>query len=125
MLVSCGIDVEEISRFDRYLSQPPEQSAFLRLVCHPDEIQHLKSDPERGFPLAFCAKEAVFKSLDRSWTNSLLDWKEIQLRMAGDRVQLHFSGAVNLRLNELGVNRWETNHRLTDEFAMFSILLYR
>lgn len=125
MLVSCGIDVEEVSRFDKYLSETPEQSAFVRLVYHTEEIRHLRTDPGRGFPLAFCAKEAVFKALGRSWTNSPLDWKEIQLRLNSNNANLTFSGAVHQRLIELGINRWQTDHRLTDQYAMFSILLFR
>lgn len=125
MVVSCGIDAEELSRFDKHLPDPPESSAFIRLVYTPDEIRHLQQFPDTGFPLAFCAKEAVFKALGRSWTNSTLDWKEIQLRLHDGCESLLFTGAVKARLDELGITRWQTSWSMDKEFAMFSVCLLR
>lgn len=79
MVFGCGIDTEELFRFRKYTQAFPV-SPFVHMVLSEEEIaNYLQYDSDICLSLAFTCKEAVFKALGNSWTNSPIDWKEIRL----------------------------------------------
>ena len=64
-LVGCGVDAEQIHRFDKFL----EGKKPWPFVYSPGEIAHHRSlpHPSRGFCASFCCKEAVLKALQHSF----------------------------------------------------------
>jgi phosphopantetheine--protein transferase-like protein len=76
MIYGIGIDIEEKSRFKKHLND----NSFLNLICSSNELSKNKNIPiERFLPISFSCKEALFKSLGKSWTNSEIDWKDFFL----------------------------------------------
>jgi phosphopantetheine--protein transferase-like protein len=76
----CGIDIEELSRFTKHLSDTTKIPPFANVVFTESEIEsNLKNSPELTFALGFSCKEAFFKALGISWTNSKISWRDIEL----------------------------------------------
>lgn len=60
---AIGIDIEEIERFEPYISNK-NNSLLLRLFTQ-DEIEYcfVQANPAQNLAARFCAKEAVYKAL--------------------------------------------------------------
>ena len=70
--VSCGIDIEEINRFKKFVTFPDTIEPFISNVFTSDEIScSLTYGSLLPFALGFSCKEAVFKAFARALKNAL------------------------------------------------------
>jgi phosphopantetheine--protein transferase-like protein len=129
VVISCGIDIEELSRFSSKLPSKEAVPAFSEIVFTRKEIEHnLDSDPHIRFPLCFCCKEAFFKALGGSWTTSDITWKDIEL-LFNDKKNIN---DFNVRLNGFAQKKFELMNcgsfdceiEYNDEFVVFHVILY-
>ena len=98
MVVGCGIDTEEKSRFSKHISDF-KSSEFISMVFTESEKENfLVYGPELCVPIAFSFKEAMFKALGNSWTTSALDWKDMEIKFQSNpedkNYELFFSGVA-------------------------------
>ena len=104
--ISCGIDIEEIMRFSKYITPPITDKGFIRLVYTiKEQEQYHNLDPLSCYATSFCCKEAVFKALNPSDSNSPVDWKEIELFFSEDyshKPKVKLSGTAKQIFNDLG-----------------------
>ncbi len=123
-VIGCGIDVEELSRFDRHTGG--NDDALLSDICTEREISNICGDERVCAALRFSCKEAFFKALGRSWTNSSIGWKEIELLFIGPglenfRVEVH--GYAGELLSEKNARIGETSFDFNDEVVIFTVIL--
>lgn len=128
--VCCGIDLEEIGRFRKFVTFPDSVEPFITSVFTSEEIKRsLAFGSLLPFAIGFSCKESVFKAFGISWTNSSIKWHEVELLF-------HEPGNINnyeLRLNgyalrlfrEKGYDRFETFVDYTSEFVVFRFLLIK
>ncbi|MEN8263450.1 MAG: 4'-phosphopantetheinyl transferase superfamily protein [Nitrospirota bacterium] len=119
-----GIDIEELSRFDKYTEN--NDYSFMENYCTEHELINLCDDNRVRFALSFSCKEAFFKALGESWTNSNILWTDIELLFDGPgfdnyRVLVHNYAKELLEKNNAGIG--ETSFDYNEEFVMFQVIL--
>lgn len=120
----CGVDIEELNRFDKFLSN--EDDSIMRDICSTRELENLCGNKRVRFALRFSCKEAFFKALGVSWTNSNISWKDIELLFSGQgfekyRVELGNYAKEILEKNNARIQ--EAYFDYNDEFVRFAVVL--
>lgn len=127
---SCGIDIEEIERFEKYYASDTTISPGLLddLFTEYERIQNRDFGPKAA-TLSFCCKEAVFKAAGKSWRNSDFFWTDIELDLQGDKGflkhKLNFYGAVLDFIQKREVRIIKSDFEINDSYAIFKIVFYR
>lgn len=128
-IAGCGIDIEELARFSRHLPVNESIPDLWHMISTEEEISiNRQFSPHVSFPLSFSCKEAMFKALGRSWTNSNISWKEIELifqdhQLGGDFL-IRLSGHALARYRALNCTRIESAFSFTDDYVIFQIILH-
>jgi holo-[acyl-carrier protein] synthase len=105
MIVSTGIDILEISRFDGV--RPGLLARFLTRVYTPDELAEA-GDSQETWAGLFAAKEAVSKALGTGI--GPVSWRDIEIRNgpAGEpRLTLH--GKADKIARQKGLSHWSVS----------------
>ena len=123
----CGIDIEEFDRFRKYFPLEDEVPDLFRMVFTEEEIsRNRKILRHITFLMAFSCKEAVFKAFGRSWTNSRLDWREIEIIFKDqddlNNYEIRLDGYAKLLFDEMGCTRLESSFEYDDEFVVSEVL---
>lgn len=129
IVAGCGIDIEELIRFKKKKFSEKEVDGFSEMVYSADEISNnLKSSADIRFPLCFSCKEAFFKALGVSWTNSDISWKDIELLFPHENDLLNYnvrlSGYARELYEEKRCRRYETHLEINDEFVVVQVVLF-
>jgi phosphopantetheine--protein transferase-like protein len=127
-VIGCGIDLEEFSRFKKHLPSQTEITGFARLVYTPAEIAcNLTILPEFTFPLGFSCKEAFFKALGVSWTNSKISWKDIELLFFNAKNLREYTIKLTGYAEELchvkKCNKIESDFEYNSKYVIFEVIL--
>lgn len=98
------------------------------MIFTEDEIgRNRKISPELTFPLAFSCKEAVFKALGRSWSNSDISWKDIELIFKDERnlndFEVRLSGYAKVLLEEKSCKEVRASFDISPDYVIFEVLL--
>ena len=97
-------------------------------ICTERELMNVDGDKRVRFALSFSCKEAFFKALGVSWTNSIISWKDIELLFSGpgfDSYKVHLHGYAKelLLKNKAGIG--EISFDFNDEFVLFQVVLLK
>ena len=127
-VLGCGIDIEELIRFDSKIPSGRNLPGFAQLVYTPFEIEsYSKINSEYTFPLSFSCKEAFFKALGVSWTNSYITWKDIELVFHDENNlndhSIRLSGYAEELFNEKKCRCYKSEFELTDRYIIFQVVL--
>jgi phosphopantetheine--protein transferase-like protein len=122
----CGLDIEELSRFDKHLENGP--FSLMEDICTRGELNNPCEDKKVRLALSFSCKEAFFKAFGVSWTNSTISWKDIELLFNGPRfdsykVHLHNHAKNILIKNKACIG--EISFDFNDEFVLFQVVLVK
>jgi holo-[acyl-carrier protein] synthase len=94
-ILGTGIDVIEVERIERALSDPVTGSRFRARVFTPGEIEYCESRGKprfQSYAARFAAKEATMKALGTGW-NRNVGWSEIEVvRRRGSAPTIVLSG---------------------------------
>ena len=125
--VRCGVDIEEIGRFNKFIHLPDKVEPFIYRVFTKQEIENnLKFHSLLPFALGFSAKEAMFKALGISWTNSSISWQEIELLMPNsadiNQNSIQLSGFAKKYSSEHKIHISQTNMEYDDNCVIFRII---
>ena len=122
----CGIDIEELIRFDKFLAN--DDYSLIEDICTKREFDNLCKDKRTRFALSFSCKEAFFKALGVSWTNSSISWRDIELLFAGpdfNDYHVQLSGHARDMLLKNNARIGEMSFDYNDEFVMFQVVLMK
>ncbi len=127
MVAGCGVDTEEWQRFEKHLRHFPH-SPFVKMVLSPAERENYQNYPaELCLPISFCCKEAAFKALGSSWTNSPIQWQDIHLLFHAHPhkkdYSIKFSGHARHIYNALQAQNLQSDYHLAAHYITFEILL--
>lgn len=127
-VLGCGIDIEELNRFNSKIPTHSEHSAFAEMVYSDAEIQNnLAIKPYLTFPLGFSCKEAFFKAVGVSWTNSNISWKDIELIFNDDNnlhdFTIRLSGYARILYDKIRCRNITSSLEYNNEFVIFKVIL--
>lgn len=127
MVISCGIDTEEIFRFRKHINDFSD-SLFVKTILSEREIENYKLFPLlQCLPLSFCCKEAVFKALGESWTTCPITWKDIELIFNKEPLFNDFQIVLNnyaLTLyDRMNVTNTISSYNIKNDYVTFEIIL--
>lgn len=128
-IIGCGIDIEELSRFEKHNPTQPDRSDFVNLVYSDEEISiNTLISPHLTFPLGFSCKEAFFKAFGVSWTNSPISWKDIELLFQGtanlQQYSIRLSGHAKQLFEHMNCSRFEASYEYNEEYLIFKVLFF-
>jgi phosphopantetheine--protein transferase-like protein len=127
-VIGCGIDIEDPKRFETKIPTPVNTSGFAQLVYTSSEITHnLNINPNVTFALCFSCKEAFFKALGVSWTNSKISWKDIELLFVNENnlndYSIRLNGYAGKLFREKKCSSIESHLEYTDKYVVFQVVL--
>ena len=120
----CGIDVEELKRFDKYFDN--NDSFVINDIYTKRELNNVTGDKTVRFALSFSCKEAFFKALGVSWTNSSISWRDVELLFTGpqfDSYTVELSAYAKEMVDKNDLRIGELSFDYNDEFVMFQVVL--
>ncbi len=120
----CGVDVEELERFDGYIEN--DDDSIMRDICSQREFDNLWGNRRVRFALSFSCKEAFFKALGVSWTNSDISWKDIELLFSGPELReccVHLHGCAEEIVVRDSLRVGEACFVYNDEYVVFQVVL--
>ena len=125
-VLGCGIDIEELSRFDKYIDNI--DVSFMENFCTERELQNVYGDKRVRYALSFSCKEAFFKALGVSWTNSDISWKDIELLFSGPdfyyyKAKMHAYAKELLRKNNARIGEMSLDYN--EEFVTFQVVILK
>ncbi|WP_293698252.1 holo-ACP synthase [uncultured Agrococcus sp.] len=104
MIVSVGLDIADIARFERAMSRTPRLAA--RLFTEPELTRDGAPRRLRSLAGQFAAKEAVFKALG-GLTNR---WHDVVVERNGaGRPSIELRGEALRIAHEAGAERWHVS----------------
>ena len=122
----CGIDLEELSRFDKYIRN--NDYSLMEDICTERELMNVAGDKRARLALSFSCKEAFLKALGVSWTNSNISWKDIELLFSGpgfDSYEVHLHNHAKNILIKNKARIGEISFDFNDEFVLFQVVLLK
>lgn len=126
MVFGCGVDIEEINRFTKHLHQENDFPSFLSDVFTERELEiNRNSQQELRFSLGFSCKEAVFKAFGKSWTNSPLTWKDIELIFHGqdlNRYDIQLKGFARELFEKEKIKQIDSYLEFNETYVMFQVI---
>jgi phosphopantetheine--protein transferase-like protein len=127
-VLGCGIDIEELDRFEKKIPTPTNITGFAQLVYTPSEIaRNLSIHPGLTFPISFSCKEAMFKALGVSWTNSRISWMDIELLFENEKNLHEYSIILNGYAQEIydakRCRSIESFFEYTKKYIIFQVVL--
>ena len=129
MVYGCGVDIEEINRFTKHLNIHEPSPSFIDDVFTDKEISiNNRLNKEIRFALGFSCKEAVFKAFGRSWTNSPISWKDIELIFSGntqEKYTIELSGYAKELFIQQGLQRIDSHVEYNGTCVMFQVVMIR
>lgn len=128
-ILGCGIDIEELIRFNKHIPSKTEIPGFIHLVYTDAEIAcNLNLHSQLTFPLGFSCKEAFFKALGVSWTNSRISWKDIEILFTNEEnlreYSIHLNGYAAELFLEKKFRKIESYFEYSNEYVIFQIILH-
>jgi phosphopantetheine--protein transferase-like protein len=127
-VVGCGIDIEELIRFESKIPSKNNNTGFSDLVYTPSEVAYnLDNNPGFTFPLCFSCKEAFFKAFGVSWTNSKISWKDVELLFT-DKNDLHnysirLNGFAKKLFHKKKCHSIDSSMEYTDTYIIFQVII--
>ena len=122
-IISHGIDLVDIARLERTLSEHPER--FLERCFTEGERAYAESRPKRRsqhLAARFAAKEAVMKAIGTGLANGV-SWKEIEVRLLPSGAPaLSVTGKAGEVAAGLGITGWLISLSHTDFQAVASVI---
>lgn len=107
MIVGIGIDLVDIARVERLLSDRKDRA--LRRLFTEAEVAYARAraEPARHLAARIAAKEATFKALTAHPQARSIEWREMEV-ICGESgaPRLELSGLAASCAAELGANRW-------------------
>jgi phosphopantetheine--protein transferase-like protein len=127
-VLGCGIDIEELNRFEEKIPTRTNNTRFSELVYTPAEVEcNADICPGITFPLSFSCKEAFFKALGVSWTNSKISWKDIELLFQNEndlhQYSIRLNGFAKKLYREKKCRTIESYLEYTNTYVIFQVLL--
>lgn len=122
MIIGCGIDIEEIYRFDKHYFEKGRLSDLVYDLFTSKEIENFSIFGKEAFLKGFCFKEAFYKAIN----NNDVDFKDIEIIFTNeDNFEILKSNKINNIFRELKITDIVASSQINEQYAVFKVLLIK
>ncbi len=121
MIISCGIDIEEINRFDKHYFQNGILSDLIYDVFTTREIDSFAYFGKKAFLKGFCFKESFYKAINCQ----NISWFDIEIFFTENGYQIKTSTLLKNELIKIKADRIEVQFSESDKFIICTVLLIK
>ncbi len=122
MIFSCGIDIEEIYRFDKHYFEKGRLSDLVYNLFTSKEIENFSIFGKEAFLKGFCFKEAFYKAIN----NNDIDFKDIEIIFINeDDFEILKSNKINNIFRELKITDIKADFQINEQYVIFKVLLIK
>jgi phosphopantetheine--protein transferase-like protein len=128
MILGVGIDIENHSRFLKYIS-PNFKPEYLLSVFTQDELDNYsKFNNHLCYAVSFSCKESFLKAFGVGWNNSKIQWGNIELLFneppENKNTNIRISGHARKLLDEFSINSFYVyNYSIDNSVVVFESIL--
>lgn len=79
MVLACGIDIEEHTRFLKFFKSADPAHFFLSIYTQDEIENYSKFYTPLCYAVSFSCKEAFYKAFSSAFNSVQIDWQEIEL----------------------------------------------
>ncbi len=120
MIYGCGIDIEEINRFNKHYFHKGKLSNLIYDLFTLREIDNFSIYGKEAFLKGFSFKEAFYKAL--GYIN--IGFKDIELIFKNsETVEIYKSNKLKRVLKDLNIIEIKTHFQETDQYVISKVLL--
>lgn len=120
MIYSCGIDIEEIDRFNKHYFHKGKLSDLIYEIFTTKEIDNLSVFGKEAFLKGFCFKEAFYKAIN----NTNVGFKDIQIIFSSEQnFDILRSKELDDILNDQGVKMLKVDFQTEKLYVISKVLL--
>ncbi len=122
MIIGCGIDIEEIYRFDKHYFEKGRLSDLVYDLFTSKEIENFSIFGKEAFLKGFCFKEAFYKAIN----NNDVDFKDIEIVFTNeDNFEILKSNKINNIFRKLKITDITASFKVNEQYAVFKVLLIK
>ncbi len=122
MIIGCGIDIEEIYRFDKHDFEKGRLSDLVYDLFTSKEIENFSIFGKEAFLKGFCFKEAFYKAIN----NNDVDFKDIEIVFTNeDNFEILKSNKINNIFRKLKITDITASFKVNEQYAVFKVLLIK
>ena len=122
MIFGCGIDIEEIERFNKHYFDKGILSNLVYDIFTSKEIENFSVFGKEAFLKGFCFKEAFYKALN----NSDLGFKDIEIIFTNeDNFEILKSNKINNIFRKLKITDITASFKVNEQYVIFKVLLVK
>ncbi|OFX88526.1 MAG: hypothetical protein A2W99_08995 [Bacteroidetes bacterium GWF2_33_16] len=121
MVFSCGIDIEEINRFDKHYFQNGILSNLVFDIFTTREIENFSFYGKKAFLKGFCFKEAFYKAIN----SADVGWMDVEIVFKDDTYNIETSRFLTKILNDFGITKIDVQYTETNEYVSCKVLLIK
>lgn len=122
MIISCGVDIEEIKRFNKHYFQNGKLSSLMYDIFTSREIENFSFFGKEAFLKGFCFKEAFYKAIN----SDKISWFDIEIVFLEDnKYQLFFSEDLETIILQRNIKEIKVDFNVTNEYVNCKVLLIK
>jgi phosphopantetheine--protein transferase-like protein len=122
MVYSCGIDIEEINRFDKHYFQNGLLSNLIYDIFTSREIENFSYFGKKAFLKGFCFKEAFYKAIN----SNNVGWFDVEILFSNDGLyEIHTSELLNQIIEENKISITDVQFSETNQYITCKVLLIK
>lgn len=122
MIFACGIDIEEIERFNKHYFNTGKLSDLVYDIFTTKEIENYSIFGKEAFVKGFSFKEAFYKAIN----NTNLGFKDLEIIFdSNNKFQITMSKDLKAILLEKEIVDVKADYQITDQFVIFKVLLIK
>ena len=122
MIIGCGIDIEEIDRFDKHYFEKGRLSNLVYDLFTSKEIENFSIFGKEAFLKGFCFKEAFYKAIN----NNDVDFKDIEIIFTNeDDFEILKSNKINNIFRKLKIADITASCEVNEQYVVFKVLLIK
>lgn len=122
MVYGCGIDIEEIERFNKHYFENGRLSDLIYDLFTSKEIENFSVFGKEAFLKGFCFKEAFYKAVN----NSDIDFKDIEIIFSDDQnFEILKSKKVEQLFQTNKIVKLEAEVEISKQYALVRVVLVK
>ncbi len=120
MVFGCGIDIEEIDRFNKHYFEKGRLSDLVYDIFTTKEIENFSVFGKEAFLKGFCFKEAFYKAIH----NPEIGFKDIEIIFSDeDKFEIYPTKLTYQYFKEYNITDIHANFHISDQYVIFKVIL--
>ncbi len=122
MIFSCGIDIEEIERFNKHYFHKGKLSDLMYDIFTTKEIENFSFFGKEAFLKGFCFKEAFYKAID----NTDVGFKDVEIIFNNQtKFEIFTSKEVKAIFKNQGIVDIKADFQIEEQYIIYKVLFIK